>query len=147
MTPEAMLAELDQVANRATTFGNIDAWTPVAEILYEGFTDNFARAATAEGVPWPPRKSRKALNPLLILTGLLIRSVGGKAESIYAAHPYELILGVDGSGVKYAAIHNEGSERMPQREYLNVNEETSNRAAEVFVDQYSLHLFPPVHAG
>lgn len=142
MTPQQMIDELKGVDRRAQTFGSIDVWKAVAEILYEGFTDNFARASTADGDPWPPRKSTKRRNPLLILTSLLIRSVGGQAESIYAAQPYELVLGVDGSGVKYAAIHNEGSERMPQREYLNVNEEVRDQAAEVFVDEYSNWLFP-----
>lgn len=144
MTPERAAAELRGIDARARSFSNVNVWRGIAEILYEGFTDNFARAATAEGEPWRPRRSKKAQNPLLILSSLLIRSVGGQAESIYMASPMELILGVDGGAVKYAAIHNEGSGDMPQREYLNVPEAVRDQGAEKFVDAFSEHLFPKV---
>lgn len=142
MTPQQMIAELRGLERRAAAFASVDVWKRVAEVLYEGFTDNFATRSNAEGEPWKERKSKTAKNPLLILSSLLIRSVGGHASSIYDAQPFELTLGVDGSGVEYAAIHNEGSGRMPQREYLNVNEGTRARAAELYVEEFSKQLFP-----
>lgn len=146
MTPAGMIAELRGLQTKATSYQSVEAWRPVAEILYEGFTDNFARATDADGNPWAPRKSKKAKNPLLILSSLLIRSVGGQAESIYDAQPFELTLGVDGGGVAYAAIHNQGGKTMPQREYLNVPEAVRDAGAERFIDGYSEFLFP-INAG
>ena len=143
LTAEQMIEELRGLPTRAQGFASIDMWRRVADLLYEGFTDNFARAADAEGNPWPPRKSKKATNPLLILTGLLIRSVGGHGESIYSAKPMGLTLGVVGDRVPYAAIHNEGTDRMPQREYMNVSAGVEHAAADAFVDSYTAHLFPP----
>jgi len=143
MTPQEMIAELRELPNRAQGFASLDMWKPVADLLYEGFTDNFARSADADGNPWAPRKSNKAANPLLILTGLLIRSVGGHGESIYAAKPMSLTLGVVGARVRYAAIHNEGTDTMPQREYMNVSAGVEHAAAEKFTDPYTAHLFPP----
>lgn len=139
-----MIAELRGLERRATSYASIDVWRPIAELLYEGFTNNFATATDADGNPWKPRKSKKAANPLLILTSLLIRAVGGQTSSIYDAQPFELSLGVDGGGVPYAAIHNEGSRIMPQREYLNVPEGVRDEAAEKFVDDYTMYLFPQV---
>jgi phage gpG-like protein len=144
MTPEEMLLEIRELPTRAQTFPSIEAWRSVAEILYEGFTDNFAKSAAANGTPWPPRKSTKAMNPLLILTSLLIRSVGGHAESIYEADPFSLTLGVVGQRVPYAAIHNEGTGTTPQREFMDVTELVRDNATEKYLDAYSEHLFPRV---
>jgi phage gpG-like protein len=143
MTPEEMVDELRATGRRAEGFNSIQVWEKVAELLYEGFTDNFARAADADGNPWPPRKSKKRANPLLILTSLLIRSVGGQAASIFDAKPFELAVGVVGTEVPYAAIHNEGGRVMPQREYLNVTGEVEDKATEVFLAAYTEHFFKP----
>lgn len=139
-----MINEIRDLPSRAQSYSNPQIWRPVAELLYRGFTDNFATASTAGGVPWPPRKSKRAGNPLLILTSLLIRSVGGQAASIFAADAFSLTLGVIGRQVPYAAIHNEGTATMPQREFLDVDADTRDEAAAVFLDDFTQHLFPAV---
>lgn len=115
-------------------------WNPVlgGEVrkqALQGIRDNFNSSANPENRSWPPRKVEGDGHPLLIETGKLMQAAtGGGAGHVTRISNGELTLGVDGSKVKYAAIHNNGGKRMPKREFMGNRPQRITEIGEIIAD-------------
>lgn len=90
--------------------------------VYEAVSYNFEFSVDPNGVRWQERK-RKYPWPILIKTGRMrAAAIGESSESINRIEQRQMELGVAPS-VFYAGIHNYGTPKMPQREFMGANEE------------------------
>lgn len=99
----------------------------VRPIMLQAVRDNFTSSATPEGVSWPARKVVGDGHPLLMETGALLQAAtGGGAGSVTVLLQDSIEVGTDGTtdlgGNAYAAVHNRGLGRMPQREFMGASE-------------------------
>ena len=101
----------------------------VGEKLKEGFTDNFAKSRAPDGTPWAPRKSKKAKNPLLILTAAMIRSVGTTAPGHIESYGDD--AGILGTSDFKAGFHQFGTRYMSKRPFLDVTEQVLDQCTEI----------------
>lgn len=91
--------------------------------VLQGVRDNFTSSVSPEGQVWPERKHIGDGHPLLIDTGAMMQAAtGGGLGHISRVEPRTMELGVDGSVIPYAAIHNYGTTKMPQREFMGAQE-------------------------
>lgn len=98
-----------------------------AEVL-QGVRDNFTSSVNPDGKKWKPRKNKGDGHPLLIDTGKLLQAaVGSGAGRVQQADAAELTVGVDTARVPYAAVHNRGGKKMPQREFMGVQNKRLKR--------------------
>lgn len=109
--------------------------------LEEGFTDNFARQASASGEAWPPRKNPKGKHPLLILTGALVRSVGTQAPG-HVERVGDRVLEL-GTNLVYAATHEFGSpsRNIPARPYLSVTDDILDACEAAIAERFEQYVF------
>lgn len=119
---------------------------PMAELVdlaQQSVIKNFESSTNPDGVVWEPRKHIGDGHPLLIDTGTLFGAATGLgAGGMVSIGNREAAIGVDGSIVPYAAIHNNGGETrpMPQREYMGMREEDI-QAAEGLLADHCLKFF------
>lgn len=117
-----------------------------AEVL-DKFEDNFLTASSPNHGPWPARKNPKLTHPLLIKTGSLMKAATGKGPghvTIWFEDGFQ--VGIDIStgrymtfrdprgfpgGVPAARAHNFGSGSLPQREFLAIDEATTQKIREI----------------
>lgn len=112
-------------------------------VTLQGVRDNFNSSADPDNIDWPPRKPnpKDDGHPLLIDTGALMQAAtGGGAGSIKENDGRQLAVGVDSNTIPYAAIHNFGGKRTPQREYMGVDDEIADQIAEIIEDNILLEL-------
>ena len=143
MTIEQFCAEMDDISGR---FDSESAHEPLEKckpLVLHDIGQNFERSENADGVPWKPRKNIGDGHPLLLDTHALGEAAAGQgAGHIESVGPRDLTLGVDGSVIEYANIHNEGGETgrpgarfiMPQREYERATETTLDECEEIIAD-------------
>lgn len=74
----------------------------------------FGRREAPDGTPWPRRRAPTGSHPLLEETGELRRSIRATPIDDGVAVRAERPVG----GVDVAAVHQYGSERIPQRQFL-----------------------------
>lgn len=94
--------------------------------VLQGIRANFASSASPENSDWPERKRAGDGHPLLIESGDLMQAaMGGGPGHIRRIFGSELVMGVDGAVIPYAAIHNRGGRTrpMPRREFMGIREE------------------------
>lgn len=109
----------------------------LVDLAQQSVIKNFETSSDPEGIPWAPRKNPGDGHPLLIDTGTLFGAASGLGEGrIIEIGKREATVGVEGTAVPYAAIHNNGGETrpMPQREYMGMREEDIVQAEEVLAD-------------
>jgi hypothetical protein len=108
------------------------------DIIERGFADNFASQSTAEGVAWPPRKSKRFNHPLLLLTGTLKKAATGESKvgHIERIQGNEIEVGVvqvEGVGsLMGSRRHQQGDnpQGIRPRPYIGISEETETKCAE-----------------
>lgn len=133
---ENLEREMRRVASNLTEYD----WNPVlgGEVRREALQavrDNFTSSATPEGRNWPPRKHRGDGHPLLIDTGKMMQAAtGGGAGHVTQVQNDELTVGVDDSKVPYAKYHNEGTRRLPRREFMGAGKKRINAMGEIIAD-------------
>ena len=134
MDVNEFVAFLDQASGRLDAREFREDLEKCVPVIEHGFTDNFARSATADGQSWPPRKSKRGKNPLLILTGALIRSVGGQAPG-HVERVGDLSLEL-GTNLPYAGVHEFGypGRNIPARPYLDVPEQDMSECHEILAE-------------
>lgn len=105
-------------------------------VLQQGVREGFNSSADPEtGASWPPRKVEGDGHPLLVDTGKMMQAAtGGGAGGIKEVDGRSLTIGVRGSSVPYASIHQEGSARMPQRRFLSASEKTLDECGDLIAD-------------
>ena len=77
------------------------------------FTANFRKQGFEDEtvIPWQPRKKReRAGRGILIKSGRLRRSISFRKKG-----KWSVVIGTD---VPYAKVHNEGSRKMPKRQFI-----------------------------
>jgi phage gpG-like protein len=110
-----------QIANK---FKSLDLSLDMANTAKNDFLDNFKKESF-EGKPWKKRKSDKqAGRKLLVKTGRLRRDV---SNSVAEGHKnsnlsYTLIV-----NNPYAAFNNEGTNKMPQRQFVGMTSELNKK--------------------
>lgn len=113
---------------------------PLADCLpavHQSVRDNFTSSATPENVDWPPRKIEGDGHPLLIDTGAMMQAAtGGGAGGLQQVDSHELLVGVDGGVIPYAATHNYGRSdaNIPQREFMGLTEEGADECESILAD-------------
>lgn len=74
------------------------------------FIDNFRKQQSPQGTAWAPRKDGDGSRSLLVQSGRLRRSI---RLTRVTSNGFRI-----GSAVPYAKYHNDGSGRIPQRQFL-----------------------------
>lgn len=132
-------------------------WPAVNEIVELSIQDNFFRSASPDGQPWPrrgdPTQSYRIgkdetisyqhgtadaigifqEGPLLIMTSRLLQSATREdsPEAVVEMNDRDYTRGTD---VEYAATHNYGSSKMPQREFMGAQEDDLRQVDDVIAD-------------
>lgn len=128
-----MAEHATQLANRLGAFD----WAPtlgneVRKEVLQGVRDNFTSSVDPDGKRWKPRKHKGDGHPLLIDTGKLLQSAvgtgGGRISQVTGS---ELTVGTT---VKYATVHNEGTSRMPKREFMGVQKKRLKKIDKLIAD-------------
>lgn len=133
--------ELDHLANFTDSpdFSQ-EMGGPVKEEVRQSVRDAFTSSASpVGGWDWPARKPRKDDDghPLLIDTGVLLQAATGGGSGHIEDHGMDsLEFGVDGQAIPYAAVHNRGSEIMPQREYMGIKPEHQDNIDGIIADAW-----------
>jgi len=127
MSDEIQFEEFSAHASRLSRMLESADFTPelsgvIRNTVLDGVWENFAKSSNPEGGSWPPRKVVGDGHPLLIDTMRLMEAATGGGGSLTIVEPQQLVVGV--SGVPYAGVHNYGSSRMPQREYMGAPEKS-----------------------
>lgn len=136
-----------QIADTSRRFVDapIDAaMLKVADELRDGFSKNFDNRVTEDGTRWPPHAPLTVAlygpHPLLILTGHMFASVTteGAADNITRHSHREVELGTE---TDYAITHQEGTPRVPQREFLFATDEVLDKCGEIIGDAIMAEVF------
>jgi hypothetical protein len=149
MTPEAFRDMCYEMADTCENGDLSDELRGTVPSFHNGFLGNFIRRQDPRGVPWAPHAPLTirlhGVHPLLILSGAMLAVSGdeGSAGNITRVtdRGRRLELGIDGATIPYAITHQEGSDRVPQREFLYANDETVDSALERFVQDMRDRLF------
>jgi len=134
---EAAEEELARIAERLASGPYSPGLEKIKPIALQSIRDNFTSSATPDNSDWPPRKHIGDGHPLLIDTGSMLQAAtGGGVGAIGEIGSMEMVLGVDGSAIPYAATHNYGSpnRNIPAREFEGMKEDRIDEAAEVLAD-------------
>lgn len=113
-------------------------------IVRQSIRDRFDTATTPDGVPWPPRKPSPFDDghPLLIDTGALFAAaLGWGTGAIEQLANRELMVGIDGSVIEYAAVHNEVDDNTFDREYFAPDEQAIDECEELLADYVLEQIF------
>lgn len=123
------------------------AFQECREQVLEKFEDNFRTASSPNHGPWPARRNPALTHPLLIKTGSLMKAATGKGPghvTVWFEDGFQ--VGIDMAtgrymtfrdprgfpgGVPAAAAHNFGSGWLPQREFLAIDEATTEKIREI----------------
>jgi len=140
MSPDDFMELLEDAADASESGSLREPLHDCVPLLYEGFETNFLRAEGPNGEQWPARKDDLP-HPLLILSGDLIEAARdtGNPDNLLQVGDRDLVTGIAGAGVPYAATHNYGRDwgrgsPIPQREYLYANEEVLDACEDVLAD-------------
>ena len=120
----------------------VPAMERASDIVNQSVRDNFTSSATPDGDDWPPRKRVGDGHPLLIETGAMMQAAVDQGSGhIERFEPQGLVKGVQGEAVPYAAVHNYGGLKMPQREYMGLHDRGEAAVAELLADFVTLELW------
>lgn len=101
-----------------------------ADWFKEGFPssvrDNGGRKTDASKGGWKPRK-KEYLYPALNKTGNLKKSIVGVKNEVK-------------TDVYYASFHNDGTEKLPQRQFIGKSKELDNKCCDVIVKELTKYL-------
>ena len=149
MNAEQFATEMNQIASR------IEAIVPSAleeckPHVLENIAEHFVTGTSPDGESWAPRKNPGDGHPLLVETGALAyaATTEGFPGHVSRIEGDTLIVGVDKDGgvggIPGAGAHNYGfpEKQIPQREFLGIDEETSDLCEEVLVNKVLNELFP-----
>ena len=105
-------------------------------VLEAGEASAFANESTPGGAAWKPLApatvARKGHSKILIETGRLKKSLtGGGGDAVRATSHRGLVFG---TSVPYAAYHQSGTTRIPQREHTGMSEATLNQIVNAVAD-------------
>lgn len=103
----------------------------VLDAVREGIAENFDQARSPDGTAWPPRKHLYP-HPILVKSTAMKRSVTEEGGEGYALVD-ETSLTV-GSDVEYAAFHEFGTSKLPERSFMGVSEERLKDLDDVVAD-------------
>lgn len=149
---EQLGAHLDRVVKVLKEGSFKPALAECNEQIEQGIQDNFINSRTAKGVPWAPRKnpiqilrvseseSYELSNPVLIRSSRLMQAATNSEspDAVVEIHDRGLTRGAD---VEYAHFHNEGTKKMPQREFMDVPEEFLKECDEIIAD-FGIEIYP-----
>lgn len=95
----------------------------IGNIAVEFFNEQFKRQQSPEGNPWQQRKTPDAGRNLLVKSGRLRKSI-----RIVRADQTSVRIG---SNVLYGKYHNEGTNRLPQRQFIGKSKTLMRRIQRV----------------
>ncbi len=106
------------------------------ELAHRRMEKTFTQATSPGGKPWPPHAETTVRlygpHPLLILSGAMKAStVVGGPDHIERVEPFTAYTGTKD---RKAIFHQQGTKRMPQREFHGVDDETADKMAEALAD-------------
>lgn len=113
--------------------------------IHEGINENFERAESGQGTPWPPHApstvARHGPHPLLILSGKMWDAATGGPGSWWVAADFRLSLGIERSAIPYASTQQFGSDRVPQREFYFINRFAMQDVKQILADYYEQYIY------
>lgn len=130
----ALFAELER------TFLDLTYQPPLAateQLLAREHAERWPRATAPNGRPWKPLRPstirRKGHSRILVDTSRLQESV------VNPSHPDHVREVLDrgltfGTSVPYGIFHQDGTQRLPQREFLGMNETTLTQTTDLIAD-------------
>jgi len=141
-TPEQFARDMDQVAAAMASGLDVsEAMERCADLLQEGFAENFRASASSEGTAWPARKDPGPQHPLLILTGTLAAAAthGSVREVNPSSVTSGVAVGAKGSlaGARRLQLGDQvalGREGILPRPYIGASEEVLDACVEVLAD-------------
>ena len=139
-----MKVSLDEALNLIKEFGeNITEGSyeaPLSECsaeLRQGFVEIFANQQSSTGDSWPPHSPGKIAiygeHPLLILSGTLYDQLTGDSSGGEVSERSVTV----GTDLDYAHWNNDGTEKIPAREFMYIPE----GAQEACVEHVADHIF------
>lgn len=129
---------------KATNFA--EAFDQIADVMAEKTRENFLNESSPSGRRWPELSpatvARKGHDQILVDStalrkSVVMRNAPGHVEQIGKD---KIVYGTD---VNYAVFHQEGTSRMPQREFLGVDDKNVDNMADIVAD----HLVETLKRG
>lgn len=137
MTPGQFTEYLRGVSRNVEEASFGEPLREMAEVIQQGFGENFARQEDAGGAPWPAHAEstirRYGPHPLLVLTTAMRTAATGGSGDVADISDRDLAIGVSGDVIPYAAVHQHGSDRrnIPQRQYVYATSEVVDQCEEI----------------
>jgi hypothetical protein len=126
MEPEEFVRMLENLHGRLAAASYRDALDAGARQVGEIVGDNMLRAEDSSGTPWPPHAPLTVQlhgpHPLLRLTWTMYAAATNPDDpnASRTLADREVLFGIDGTAIPYAATHQRGEGRVPQREFFYV---------------------------
>jgi hypothetical protein len=147
MTPEEFVDLLKDTDDRCESLSLVQPLTKCVEQLQLGFALNYGLAEDEEGVAWPPHApatvAKYGPHPLLILSGAMYDATTdtGAMGNVTEIEDRELLVGVDGELIDYAWVHQQGTERVPQRQFVYARPEALDECENLIAEFAEVELF------
>ena len=124
----------------------VPVFAQMLPLIRQETEERFDTETSPEGVPWKPRKIIGDGHPLLVETGAMAAAaIGQGTGAIEQLQNRELMVGIDGSVIEYAAAQNYGypKNNLPQREYFGIDEdgELADQLEEMLTDYVYTEIF------
>ncbi len=116
------------------------ALNAVYEVQRKKVSRNFLTQSDAAGKPWDPLRpstvAKKGHSRILVDSARMVLSVtrpahGDQIKDISGRAPAFLVYG---TSVEWAGFHQDGTSKIPQREFLAIDDETVDKMADVVAD-------------
>ena len=132
---EDLSKHLTSVVAGMQSFDGTNALAEAKVELQRGMRAGFNSSIDVEtGEQWAPRK-RKYPHPPLMKSGAMMQAAtGGGAGSIARVQQQQLDVGVSGSVIGYAALHQDGTTGMAARPFVGASAETLDLIGEKIAD-------------
>lgn len=136
-TMEEYLRSLDTLAT--VEADRVDTLIKGKAVIINQIEANFAGRQTATGQAWAPHApstiARYGAHPLLELSGAMKdAATGGPGRREEIINGDILALGVSPEQIEYAGFHETGTAKMPARPFMNLNNDTADKLAELSAD-------------
>lgn len=129
-----VLLDIDQKFRNAEFQSELTGFQTVLE---ETHKEHWAGRHTPSGSSWPPLAAstiaRKGHDKPLILTSALVNAMTDRNAPghVGEVQPRYMTYGTD---IEYAGIHQDGTNRIPQREFAGMRDETVDKLADRIAD-------------
>jgi len=149
VTPEEVAGQIEQAIEAPERGPMGEALLEAAPAFCDAIERNFAAAVDEGGMPWPAHAPLTVAlygpHPLLILSGKMLAAATEKAAPGHVERLADdgrtLEMGIDGGVIDYAWQHQRGTERIPRRQFIYVDDRGQEEIAEDLISPLTMQLF------